>query len=175
MNFDELTEKSFKTISRRIQRAPRNKLSEFNEKGTLKSTFSVTSSFGALTAEMKNELSEFLDSLSKTDLKLRDVKKLQGSLDKFISQEYEHHRKYLEKINILDVGNVNWDEFIQGEVSDTTAGIQIKVLIIKKMICDGKKRVLWDIGKILITAIIGGVIGAYIKHYFDIQIPVIKK
>lgn len=109
-------------------------------------------------------MNKVLDDLSKTNLNLNKINYLQKTLNDFILQEYEKHKQYLQKIRVFDIGDINWDEFIQKEVDDATSDIEMKLLILKKAAQERLSKFWWDVGKILFSAIIGGVIGAFIKN-----------
>jgi hypothetical protein len=163
MKFQTLIEKVLTTIGHRVHKAPHNKLAELGANGVARSSFAVTSTFSSLTDELKNELMTFLDSIAKTNIRKKHIQILEMMIEKSIIKEYEAHKRYLESINVLNIGNIDWNDFINNQKEDTIVAVNVKLLILRKAASDRKIKVWWDVGKILLSAIIGGVIGSYIK------------
>ncbi len=164
MNLKLLIEKSLTSISRRIGEAPRQKLAELAANNVSRSTFAVTNTFSILTDEIKKEVSLFINDLSRTDMNKKGLKLLQTSTNEFVLEEYEKHKQYLIKIRIFDISGVDFSDFVQKEIDEALSDLEIKFLILERKLSEERNKLYWDIGKILLSAIIGGFVGGYLKY-----------
>jgi hypothetical protein len=158
-----MVDTALRSIGRRVQKAPHNKLEELGSRNVHRSSFAVTDTFAVLTEELKNEICSLLDSLSKMNLSRRQIRIIEMKIDESIDTAYETHKEYLKRINIFDIGHIDWTEYLNNQKEDSLSTISIKLLIIKSAATDRRIKFWWDLSKIVLTAIIGGVIGAYIK------------
>ncbi len=163
MNMMELVNQSLSAISGRAQKAPGNTLASLGERGVSRSSFAVTESISALTAKMKEEIVLLINDLSKTNMGVRIIREIEKSVHKFIEEEYMKLKVYLEKINIWDIGTGN-DEFIKHEILDLQAECRLKILIMTQEARSRRAKSWWEIGRIVVSAVLGGIIGAYIKN-----------
>ncbi|KPV60726.1 hypothetical protein QJ48_04150 [Paenibacillus sp. A3] len=165
MSKGSLIKMLLQAVSGRIRQAAHNELEDYGERGIVRSSIAVTGTFNALAIEMKSELTKLLDDLALTRLNRRKLNELKEEIHCFIIKEFEDHKRYLQQINVLSSGQLNFEDFIQKTTDGVTSSIELKMLIMDKVIVEKRIKVIWDIGKILITAAIGGFIGAYIKNF----------
>lgn len=164
MDFNDLVQKTLLSISRQIERKPRDTIAELATKNAHKSTFAITNTFCILSEELKNNIFVLIKDLSQTKIKIKHFKKLRIYLREFIDTEFERHKQYLVMRNIYCVGSVDHSEFIQKEMDEVLSVVEIKLLILEKTLSDRRYVVIWDISKIIISALLGGIIGAYLRY-----------
>ncbi|NOJ73179.1 hypothetical protein [Paenibacillus alvei] len=165
MNFDSILDIALASISRRIKEAPSKQLAELSTKNSMRSSFAVTSTFSALSEHMKLEFLNLIQDLSNTKISSNDLFKLRHRINLFIDNEFKAHEEYLVKIKCFEITGDNFSEFITNEKEDIKVSIELKILVLEKKLRDQHWTLFWDISKIVISAIIGGVIGAFIKNW----------
>lgn len=166
MDFKLLVDRTLLTIGRRASRATRNKLVELGGRGVSNSSSAVTDTFSVLTKELTSELSTFLESLSRANSSTKTIVELRKSIIDFVDREYDKHRDYLKEINVFEIGQMNWDDFIQKQKDETLSAVELKILALRIMANDKRKKFWWEFTRLLLPSILGGVIGAYLKGFF---------
>lgn len=164
MKINDVIDYSLESISGRIKNAPSKKIAELASNNVLRSTFAITGTFSVLTDEIKKELIYFIQEISQTKFRKKDISTLRIKLNEFIISEYKEHEKHLTTMNIFTkFANPELIKFINKEINDTKSAVELKLLILERKLCERLWQIYWDITKMALSAIIGGVIGAYIK------------
>ncbi|KJD45993.1 hypothetical protein [Paenibacillus terrae] len=164
MDFNTLIDNALTVASAHINRKPRNKLAELNTRGVLHSSSAVTETFSILTEEIKNVLLDLLDNLAKTNLSFQQIKILRSKIEDFILREYQNHEQHLIKMRIYRE-EYKLGDYIQVQMNDALSAIEIKLRIIDQAAKNRMYKAIWEIARIVVTAVIGGFIGAYIKGW----------
>ncbi|QYK67286.1 hypothetical protein [Paenibacillus sp. S02] len=164
MDFNTLIDDALTAASTHINREPRNKLAQLNRAKNLTTTHAITESFSILTEETKNELLMLLDNLAHTNLGFLQIKAVKSKLQSFIVGEYQNHKEHLVKMRIYR-DEYNFNDFIQKELNDVLSAIEIKICIINQAAKNRMYKAIWEVSRIVVTAVIGGIMGAYIKSW----------
>ncbi|GIP08205.1 hypothetical protein J1TS5_03750 [Paenibacillus macerans] len=165
MDINDIVEHSLESIARRIKNAPSQKLAELAENNVSRSTFAITATFSVLTEAMKSELISLVQELSQTKIKLRNISSLRTKLNYFIKGQYKEHEEYLTKLNIFNkFSGQSINDFIRNEIEDVTSTVELKILILERNLNERRWQIIWDVSKMGLSAIIGGLIGAYLKN-----------
>lgn len=164
MNINDIVDYSLESIARRIKDAPSQKLAELAANNVLRSTFAITATFSILTEGIKKELIHLIQEISQTKVRKKDTSALRGKLNEFILSEFKEHERHLTSLNIFNkFASPEIIKFISKEIDDTKSAVELKLLILERKLSERRWQIYWDITKMALSAIIGGVIGAYIK------------
>ncbi|MNW37053.1 hypothetical protein D3C74_140840 [compost metagenome] len=165
MKINDIIDYSLASIARRVKEAPSQKLAELAANNVSRSTFAITETFSVLTDTMKSELLSFIQELSQTNIKTRHIFDLQNKLHLFVQVQYNEHEEYLKTLSIFDKFSGSlMNDFIKKELEDVLSSVELKVMILEKKLSDQRKQIFWDLCKMALSAIIGGLIGAYLKN-----------
>lgn len=129
-----------------------------------KSTALVESSLSVLNDSLKTELLQLIEDISRSEIKLREVDYFHKSLIEFIDDQYDKHISYLKRINLYHVGDRDYSGFINELQSDLKSKIEIRLSIIKQDIKRKIHKGFLEVGRMVLSAIIGGLIGWGIKE-----------
>lgn len=166
MKYSDLVNNLLICTEGRVKVKAKNKLEEYGEKGLARSSIAVTGSFSIIHEELIYEIPILLSELSKLKLTNQKIVYLNRSINDFITRVYIEHQNYLEQINVFKFSeNEQFANLIKNGITNLQTISELKLQIIMKAKSDQQKKVIWDIGKMILSAIVGGVIGAYIKKY----------
>ncbi|MFC5468425.1 hypothetical protein ACFPPD_06810 [Cohnella suwonensis] len=167
MNVVKIIQSHFEFIGKRSYKAGRDHLEELGEKGVSKSTFAVSGSFETLSKQLNLEIVELFKKMSHLKFRLKHLKAIQEKLLDFTTGQFEEWKAYLIQIKIFHIGGDQWqfehEKFIESKLRETRNIIELEILTIQQRTIQRYRSIMWDVGKILFSAIIGGLIGAYIK------------
>lgn len=164
MKIIEVVEHSLESIARRIKDAPSQKMADLARNNVHRSTFAITGTFAILTEEIKKELIYLIQEISQTEVRKKDISALRVKLNEFILSEFKEHERHLTSLNIFTkFASPEIIKFINKEIDDTKSAVELKLLILERKLSERQWQIYWDITKMALSAIIGGVIGAYIK------------
>ncbi|MDT0123892.1 hypothetical protein Q9R46_14620 [Paenibacillus sp. RRE4] len=164
MKISDVIDYSLESITGRIKNAPSQKIAELASNNVLRSTFAITSTFAILTEELKKELIYLIQEISQTEVRKKDISTLRVKLNEFILSEFKEHERHLTSLNIFTkFASPEIIKFINKEIDDTKSSVELKLLILERKLSERQRQIYWDLTKIALSAIIGGVIGAYIK------------
>ncbi|MBP1907651.1 hypothetical protein J2Z32_004331 [Paenibacillus turicensis] len=167
MKTSAIIDYSFLSIARRIKNASSQQIAELAEKNVLDSTYTITETFNILTREIKLELIDLIQDISKVKINIRYIPHLRVKVNDFIQNQYNDHKQYLTKMNIYNkYSTTSINDFIHDEIEDAKSSVELQVIILEKKLNDQRKQIFWDISKMVLSAIIGGLIGAYLKSLF---------
>jgi hypothetical protein len=138
----------------------RNRIVELYENGKGNSSYSTSSSIHVLISVIKDELLSLLEELTRARLSLIGLRKLRASIESSLFIAKEDHFKYLTTIRYDQHLN---DIQYQLLFDDLLHLVDFKLLLLEKQVWDRRRKFYWDASKLLLSAIIGGIIGAYIK------------
>ncbi|CAI6074640.1 hypothetical protein PAECIP112173_02337 [Paenibacillus sp. JJ-100] len=128
-----------------------------------KSSALVESSLRVLNDSLRTELLQLIEDISRSEIKLREVDYFHESLIEFIDDQYNKHISYLKRINLYNIGDRDYSGLINELQSDLKSKIEIKLAIIKQDIKRKIRKGILEVGRMVLSAIIGGLIGWGIK------------
>lgn len=164
MKIIEVVEHSLESIARRIKDAPSQKMADLARNNVHRSTFAITGTFSILTEEIKKELIYLIQEISQTEVRKKDISALRVKLNEFILSEFKEHERHLTSLDIFTkFASPEIIKFINKEIDDAKSAVELKLLILERKLSERQWQIYWDITKMALSAIIGGVIGAYIK------------
>lgn len=156
--------------NRRIKRCATSSYVEFANRNVHRSSFAVTGTFDELSKSIDQEIREVFIQIHKLKIGLRELAKIQTILVLFVDAMFEDWKQYLIQQKTYSVGGEStakqYEEFISSRISEAKTIINLEYLITKEKIIAKRRHLFWDIGKIGVTAVVGGVIGAYLKSIF---------
>ncbi|AKG34668.1 hypothetical protein [Paenibacillus durus] len=168
MKFQTIITKSLSAISRRVSTAAINKTVEIKNQGNDKSSYQVTTSFHVITVEIKKELSDLTDKISSVGISYMELQKIEGRVISFIIDEFEKHKSYLGNTNRFWQNNKSkFNSFLDDEIDDVTSAFNIRMLVLKQNAKSRRRKALWEIGKMVLSGIIGGLITLYLRIKFS--------
>ncbi|MEW4425894.1 hypothetical protein AB1I68_00200 [Paenibacillus pabuli] len=160
----EITKRALEAIAVRIK-DPVHKDIESTAQRLPKSSALVESSLGVLNDLLKTELLQLIEDISRSEIKLKEVDYFHKSLIDFIDNQYNKHISYLKKINLYYIGDRDYSGFINELQSDLKSKIEISLSIIKQDIKRRIRKGFLEVGRMVLSAIIGGLIGWGIKEW----------
>lgn len=162
MKFDDLIEKLLNSLAKRAETKAKKELESRDADGQGRSTIQVSAGVNVLTNEIKAEIMVFLDDISKLNLKPGQLKRLNNTVANVIRRTYLNYEEYLDKINLK--------RFLQFDLSTHVDNVQafseFKITILRQAAWDRRRKFYWDMSKIFLSALIGGILGAYLKNKF---------
>lgn len=165
-----MVEGQFKGIAYRGRKSVNNRLAELNDRGVLKSSFTVTDCIAVLTDQLKKELKDLFNNLHHLQIGLRSLGKIRENMKDFAESQYEWLVKELTQKRIYHNSGEQWtyefDKFKDSRIEEILSDIELETKILRQKTINSYRSFWWDVTKILITAIVGGLIGAYIKGLF---------
>jgi len=168
MKISEVVTDSLESAKRIIMTRTTKSFDDLNRYGH-PSTFTVTVTFEELSSTINHELKELFINLKLIKLGMHDLRNIRSILYSFIDNSFAEWKKELISQRILSAGGdsdaYKHDLFIRKRVTEAKTIVNLEFLITKERILSRRRQFLWDLSKIGVTAIVGGIIGAYIKVF----------
>ncbi|MGG3278810.1 hypothetical protein [Paenibacillus solani] len=130
-----------------------------------KSSALVENSYRVLNDSLKLEVLRLIEDISNTRIKISEVIWIDRQVVIFVHKEYEKHKDYLKKINAYNIGNRDYSAFINELQNDLLSTLEIKIAILKSDLIRKRNKGLLEIGRMVLSALIGALIGWGIKHW----------
>lgn len=164
MSLESIVVRELKVIGKKVSVAAQNSVVRNRDD---RSSVQVTTSFGILRTEIIKELDELVEKLHKTEMKSKEINWFEQYCNEFILKQYEYHKHSLIVHNTFYRGHEDeFSDFIDLEIEKVNSNFAIKVLILEREIRSKKRKVYWEIGKMILSGFIGGMITLYLRNKY---------
>ncbi len=170
MRVSSIFAESLEPAARRIKSKAINFYADLATRNADHSTFAVTGTVDELSKALNYELKDLFARLNLVRIGVYELKKIRTDLFSFIDVIFSEWKNELINRKAFSVGGETaaqqYEQFISTRVVEAKTIVNFEFLIAEEKIRARRRQFYWDISKIGITAIVGGIIGAYIKTIF---------
>lgn len=170
MKISTVFSESLEPAARRVKSSASSFFANLAANNVGRSTFAVTVTFDELSVALNKELRDCFSRINQLRININELRAIKSELMTFADNTFSDWKNELIKRQAYDVGGEattkQHDIFINTRVAEAKNIIELEFLIAREKIRSRRRQLSWDIGKITITALIGGFIGAYIKTLF---------
>lgn len=170
MKVSSVFSESLEPAARRINSSAAAFLAKLFAKNVGLSTFAVTATVDELSTTLNKELRDSFTRVHQLRIGNKELIIIKNELLVFVDRIFEDWKNELINRQAYGIGGETTtqqhDKFIEKRVSEAKNIINFEFLVAEEKIKSRRRQFYWDISKIGITAIVGGIIGAYIKTLF---------
>ncbi|MEK4456847.1 hypothetical protein [Paenibacillus sp. FSL R10-2748] len=167
MKVSTIFAESLEPATRRIKSSAAAVLASLFANNAGRSTFAVTGTVDELSKTLNKELRDCFTRVHQLRIGISELRAIKNELIVFVDRIFVDWKNELIKHQAYGIGGEatiqQHDEFIEKRVLEAKNVINLEFLIAREKIRARRRQLSWDIGKIAITAVVGGFIGAYIK------------
>lgn len=162
-----MIDKLFNTeiVSHRIQSHIGDEHARLEVNGQGRSTYAYSHLVDVGFSKLNEENQAILNKISKLSLSKKDVSMLQLQLLNFIQSQYSEILKLgLRGAGNIDVSKYNFQESFDLKKRESISFVNYEIELMRHGIIRRRKEKWWDLGKILIAAIVGSALTYLVKR-----------